>query len=55
LIFLADGGAYLIGYLIATLSILLVIRNLTVSPWFALIDNAYPIFLNTLHYMATQG
>ncbi len=44
LIFLGDGGAYLIGYLIATLSILLVIRNPTVSPWFALLVNAYPIF-----------
>jgi UDP-GlcNAc:undecaprenyl-phosphate/decaprenyl-phosphate GlcNAc-1-phosphate transferase len=44
LIFLGDGGAYLIGYLIATLSILLVIRNASVSPWFALLVNAYPIF-----------
>ncbi len=44
LIFLGDGGAYLIGYLIATLSILLVIRNSSVSPWFALLVNAYPIF-----------
>jgi UDP-N-acetylmuramyl pentapeptide phosphotransferase/UDP-N-acetylglucosamine-1-phosphate transferase len=44
LIFLGDGGAYLIGYLIATLSILLVIRNPNVSPWFALLVNAYPIF-----------
>ncbi len=44
LIFLGDGGAYLIGYLIATLSILLVIRNQSVSPWFALLVNAYPIF-----------
>jgi len=38
---------YLIGYLIATLSILLVIRNPSVSPWFALLVNAYPI-LETL-------
>jgi UDP-N-acetylmuramyl pentapeptide phosphotransferase/UDP-N-acetylglucosamine-1-phosphate transferase len=44
LIFLGDGGAYLIGYLVATLSILLVIRNPSVSPWFALLVNAYPIF-----------
>jgi UDP-GlcNAc:undecaprenyl-phosphate GlcNAc-1-phosphate transferase len=44
LIFLGDGGAYLIGYLIATLSILLVTRNSSVSPWFALLVNAYPIF-----------
>jgi UDP-N-acetylmuramyl pentapeptide phosphotransferase/UDP-N-acetylglucosamine-1-phosphate transferase len=44
LIFLGDGGAYLIGYLIASLSILLVVRNPSVSPWFALLVNIYPIF-----------
>jgi len=44
LIFLGDGGAYLIGYLIASLSIILVVRNPSVSPWFALLVNAYPIF-----------
>ncbi len=44
LIFLGDGGAYLIGFLIAVLSILLVKRNPTVSSWFALLVNAYPIF-----------
>jgi UDP-GlcNAc:undecaprenyl-phosphate/decaprenyl-phosphate GlcNAc-1-phosphate transferase len=44
LIFLGDGGAYLTGFLIACLSILLVQRNLNVSPWFALLVNAYPIF-----------
>jgi UDP-N-acetylmuramyl pentapeptide phosphotransferase/UDP-N-acetylglucosamine-1-phosphate transferase len=44
LIFLGDGGAYLIGFLIACLSILLVQRNPNVSPWFALLVNAYPIF-----------
>ena len=44
LIFLGDGGAYLIGYLIASFSILLVVRNPSVSPWFALLVNAYPIF-----------
>jgi UDP-GlcNAc:undecaprenyl-phosphate/decaprenyl-phosphate GlcNAc-1-phosphate transferase len=44
LIFLGDGGAYLIGYWIAALSILIVARNEQVSPWFALLVNAYPIF-----------
>jgi UDP-GlcNAc:undecaprenyl-phosphate GlcNAc-1-phosphate transferase len=44
LLFLGDGGAYLIGFLIATTSILLVVRNPSVSPWFALVVNAYPIF-----------
>jgi UDP-GlcNAc:undecaprenyl-phosphate/decaprenyl-phosphate GlcNAc-1-phosphate transferase len=44
LIFLGDGGAYLIGFWIATLSILLVSRHQTVSPWFAVLVNCYPIF-----------
>ena len=44
LIFLGDGGAYLIGFSVATLSILLVNRNPSVSPWFVLLVNAYPIF-----------
>jgi UDP-GlcNAc:undecaprenyl-phosphate GlcNAc-1-phosphate transferase len=44
LIFLGDGGAYLIGFWIGILSILLVARNDSVSPWFALLVNAYPIF-----------
>ena len=44
LIFLGDGGAYLIGFWIAILSILLVERHNSVSPWFALAINIYPIF-----------
>jgi UDP-GlcNAc:undecaprenyl-phosphate GlcNAc-1-phosphate transferase len=44
LIFLGDGGAYLIGFWIATVSILLVSRNPQVSPWFAVLVNCYPIF-----------
>jgi UDP-N-acetylmuramyl pentapeptide phosphotransferase/UDP-N-acetylglucosamine-1-phosphate transferase len=43
LIFLGDGGAYLIGFLIAELVVLLVQRNSEVSPWFALALLAYPI------------
>jgi len=43
LIFLGDGGAYLIGFWTATLSILVVSRNSEVSPWYALMVNAYPI------------
>jgi UDP-N-acetylmuramyl pentapeptide phosphotransferase/UDP-N-acetylglucosamine-1-phosphate transferase len=43
-IFLGDGGAYLIGFWIGALSVLLVARNPSVSPWFALLINAYPIF-----------
>jgi UDP-N-acetylmuramyl pentapeptide phosphotransferase/UDP-N-acetylglucosamine-1-phosphate transferase len=44
LIFLGDGGAYLIGFWIAALSILLVVRNRDVSPWFACLINIYPAF-----------
>ena len=47
LIFLGDGGAYLIGFWIATLSVLIVTRHAEVSPWFALLINGYPI-LETL-------
>ncbi|MGV0963886.1 MAG: MraY family glycosyltransferase [Polynucleobacter sp.] len=44
LIFLGDGGAYLIGFWIATLSVLIVSRHEMISPWFALMINAYPIW-----------
>jgi UDP-N-acetylmuramyl pentapeptide phosphotransferase/UDP-N-acetylglucosamine-1-phosphate transferase len=40
---LGDGGAYLIGFWIASLSILLVSRHSEISPWFALLINGYPI------------
>lgn len=43
LIFLGDGGAYLIGFWIAALSILLTYRHQEISPWFALLINSYPI------------
>ncbi len=43
-IFAGDGGAYLIGFLIASLSLLLVERNSEVSPWFPLAVMVYPIF-----------
>jgi len=46
-IFLGDGGAYLIGFWIGVLTVLLVARHSVVSPWFALLINAYPI-LETL-------
>lgn len=44
LIFLGDGGAYLLGFSIGVLSVLLVVRNPEVSPWFAALINIYPIF-----------
>jgi len=43
-IFLGDGGAYLIGLLLALLSVMLVHRNTEVSPWFPLMLLAYPIW-----------
>jgi UDP-GlcNAc:undecaprenyl-phosphate/decaprenyl-phosphate GlcNAc-1-phosphate transferase len=43
LLFLGDGGAYLIGFLTAEFAVLLVHRNSEVSPWFALCVLAYPI------------
>lgn len=43
-IFFGDGGAYLVGFLLAELSILLVLRNPEVSPWFPLLLLIYPIF-----------
>jgi UDP-N-acetylmuramyl pentapeptide phosphotransferase/UDP-N-acetylglucosamine-1-phosphate transferase len=44
LIFLGDGGAYLLGFLLGELSILLIQRNPGVSPMFPLLLCAYPIF-----------
>lgn len=44
LIFLGDGGAYLVGVVIAEAAILLVARNPQVSPWFSLLVVIYPIF-----------
>ena len=44
LIFLGDGGAYFLGFVLSELSILLISRNSTVSPMFPLLLCAYPIF-----------
>jgi UDP-N-acetylmuramyl pentapeptide phosphotransferase/UDP-N-acetylglucosamine-1-phosphate transferase len=44
LIFLGDGGAYFIGFIIGTLSILMLARHPNVSPWFPLLLCIYPIF-----------
>jgi len=43
-IFTGDGGAYLIGFLLALISLLIVKRNLEVSPWFPLLVMIYPVF-----------
>ena len=44
LIFLGDGGAYLLGFVIAELGVLTIARHSTVSPLFPLLLCAYPIF-----------
>ena len=44
LIYLGDGGAYLVGFWIAELLVLLVARNPAVSPWFPILVCCYPIF-----------
>jgi len=43
-IFLGDTGAYLLGFWMALLAVLLVARNAAVSPWFALLVLAYPVW-----------
>jgi UDP-N-acetylmuramyl pentapeptide phosphotransferase/UDP-N-acetylglucosamine-1-phosphate transferase len=45
LIFLGDGGAYFIGYLVAVLSFILVSRHRgMVSPWYPFLLFIYPVF-----------
>ncbi len=43
-IFMGDGGAYLLGFILAELSVLLICRNPKVSPWFPLLLLGYPVF-----------
>ena len=43
-IFLGDGGAYMAGFVLAQLSILLVTRNPSVSAWFPCLLLLYPIW-----------
>jgi UDP-N-acetylmuramyl pentapeptide phosphotransferase/UDP-N-acetylglucosamine-1-phosphate transferase len=43
-IFAGDGGAYFLGFAIATLAVLLVHRNSEISPWFALLVLWYPVW-----------
>ncbi len=44
LIFLGDGGAYFLGFMLGELSILLVMRNPQVSTWYAALLLMYPVF-----------
>jgi UDP-N-acetylmuramyl pentapeptide phosphotransferase/UDP-N-acetylglucosamine-1-phosphate transferase len=43
LIFLGDGGAYFIGFMLGELAVLLVMRNPQVSTWYALLLLIYPV------------
>ena len=43
-IFLGDGGAYILGFLLAVVSILIVKRNASLSPWFAFVCLIYPVW-----------
>lgn len=42
--FSGDGGAYLIGFLLAEIAVLLCVRHPQVSPWFPLLVVIYPVF-----------
>lgn len=44
LIFAGDGGAYLVGFMIAEVSVLLVARYPQISAWFPLLCVIYPVF-----------
>jgi len=44
LIFLGDGGAYVLGFLLAELALLLLGRNPRVAPMFPLLVCIYPVF-----------
>ncbi|WP_434630359.1 MraY family glycosyltransferase [Chromobacterium sp. CV08] len=44
LIFAGDGGAYLVGFMIAEVAVLLVARHPQVSPWFPMLCVIYPVF-----------
>ncbi|GAB6182839.1 glycosyltransferase family 4 protein [Thermodesulfovibrio hydrogeniphilus] len=44
LIFLGDSGAYLIGFIVAAISIILVKNHPEVSAWFPLLLGIYPIY-----------
>ena len=42
-VFLGDGGAYFLGFLLAVVSVLLLTRNPDVSPWVTIVILAYPL------------
>ena len=52
-IFLGDGGAYFIGFALAWLSVLLPMRNPSVSPWASLMVCGYP-FIEVIYSMVRR-
>lgn len=53
-IFMGDAGAYLLGFMIAELSMMLVVRNPQVSPWCPLLLVIYPVW-ETLFSMSRRA
>jgi UDP-N-acetylmuramyl pentapeptide phosphotransferase/UDP-N-acetylglucosamine-1-phosphate transferase len=43
-IFLGDGGAYFIGFMMAELAVLLIARHPNISAWYAAVVTLYPVF-----------
>ncbi|WP_448363732.1 MraY family glycosyltransferase [Fluviibacter sp.] len=52
-LFLGDGGAYAMGFLIAWLAIMLPARHAEVSPWASLLACGYPV-METVYTMARR-
>ena len=52
-IFLGDGGAYLLGFLLAWIAVMVAMRNISLSPWAPLLACGYPI-LEVLFSMARR-
>lgn len=44
LIFMGDGGAYLIGFMLAEVAVMMIVRHGVVSAWFVLAVLALPVF-----------
>jgi UDP-N-acetylmuramyl pentapeptide phosphotransferase/UDP-N-acetylglucosamine-1-phosphate transferase len=49
-VFLGDGGAYFLGFVLGEMSVLLVARNPEISPWFCFLVMAYPIWDTLFSY-----
>lgn len=49
-VFLGDGGAYFLGFMLGDLGVLLVTRNPQVSPWFCFLVMGYPIWDTLFSY-----